>query len=147
MLLRSSRMADFTSATALNLDASELRRLTKWPDPVIEEFLSLQGSISNAINNINIVINNINSVQGDVNLSLAKNSALARSLGNLTQQNAALASLISAAAATGRDVSKIVAGMAQSNAALLSRNNALQAKLNVMKDQMASMRQEMAGLL
>jgi hypothetical protein len=31
-------------ATAMQLSATELRQLTKWPDPVIVEFLSLQGN-------------------------------------------------------------------------------------------------------
>jgi hypothetical protein len=105
---------DILSATALNLDASELRKLTNWPAPVIEEFLSLQGSLMNVVNNINIVINNITSVQGDINLSLAKNAALSKVVNNLAQQDASLTSLISDESATRRDLSRSIANLKHS---------------------------------
>lgn len=139
-------MADFTSATALNLDASELRRLTKWPDPVIEEFLSLQGSISNVINNINIVINNITGVQGDVNLSIAKNAALARVVDNLNQETSALTSLITGESSTRRDLSRYMTNLRQ----LIEPLNAIPFKVASQKRDLMrtinKVRQENAGL-
>lgn len=106
-------MADLITATALSLDASELRKLTGWPNPVIEEFLSLQGSISNVINNINIVINNITGVQGDVNMSLAKNAALSRALNNLKQEESALEHLVASESSNRRDISRSLTNLRQ----------------------------------
>lgn len=169
-------MADnILSATALQLDASELRKLTKWPDPVIEEFLSLQRSVSSVVNNINIIINNTSSVTGDINLSLAKNTALAKELANMLNEQAAIAQLVSNESASRRDLERVINNLRQFvqplnslpakvanmkrdivrlinnlsalNASLLSQNNGLQAKVTMLEDQVSNMKQELAGML
>lgn len=102
-------MADtILGATTLQLDASELRKLTKWPDPVIEEFLSLQRSVMSVVNNINVVINNVTSVTGDINLNLAKISTLSKEFDNAKQENAALTHLINSTESDRRDLLRAI---------------------------------------
>ena len=106
-------MADLITATALSLDASELRKLTGWPDPIIEEFLSLQRSLMNVVNNINIVINNVSGVQGDINLSLAKNTELARRVNGIVEEGYALTHLVANESANRRDISRSLTSLRQ----------------------------------
>jgi hypothetical protein len=118
-------MADFSST--LSLSADDLRQLTKWPDSVIIEFLSLQSGVQNVTENINIVINNTDMVLNLESQSAARVAALSKELEQLreiTQGFDAVVARLSAKITTqAAEMSDLIEQASAANNSLLARLN------------------------
>lgn len=72
----------------LQLSAEELRQMTDWPDPLIEEFLALIQGIVQITQNTNITIENISLVETGLNALRARVNNLTQALETLENQQA-----------------------------------------------------------
>jgi len=137
-------MASSTTPSSLKLSANELRTMTKWPDPVIYEFLALQGAVSNITNIINIVINNGDSTSSIVSVLQAQVNNLNRTAAQLEEQIAGLddGALLQA------QLNSLNRALAQfqeqftGTAALVAHN---QARIDRQAVALANLQQELAG--
>jgi hypothetical protein len=165
-------MADTTRATALQLSATELKSLTKWPDAVIYEFLSLQAGVKNITENINIAINNTAIALTLESQSTARITELSRAVVQLEEQVhafdalrsmnanlkldllvtinnnrellAALTSLIAKVASNKRDQQRIINNLTEELASAQARNGRQAAKITALSDQIVSLSEQMA---
>ena len=112
---------------SLSLSADDLRILTKWPDSVIVEFLSLQAGVENITQNINIVINNTDVVMALEAQSSARITALSREIDQIKQSveviGAAAANVSARISAQSDQIASIMQQVAETNASLLARLN------------------------
>ena len=122
-------MADINS-TALQLSADELRSLTKWPDSVIIEFLSLTGAVSDITNNINIVINNVDSVMTMEAQNLPMIQALRNAQASIQQQVDSLNAIPAKVAGIRRDLSNALHDQAEAISGWEALVAALKAKIS-----------------
>ncbi len=138
-------MVDQFKGSSLQLSAFELRNLTKWPDPVIQEFLSLQAGVQNITENINIVINNIDLVMGAGSQTLSWINQLRGTIALLQEQAAATDSLVSKIAANKRDSLRVINDLAEQLSSVQAVNSRLYAKITANTDSLLNLQEEMNG--
>ena len=158
-------------ATSLKLSATELRTMTKWPDAVVLEFLSLQGSVSEITEVINIVINNVTTAITLESQNQAGVATLNRALVTLREQvsaldtlpgkianlkrdllrvsnanqeqDAALGALNTKVTSNKRDQRRLIENLNEQLMAAMGLNAKLSAKVIVQADQIASLNEQM----
>lgn len=128
-------------ATTLQLSATELKALTGWNDPVIVEFLSLQGGMAEVTQNISIVINNVAQAFSEISMNTANIVSLERQLQPIQQQVASLGATQSKVANLKRDLIALINNIAQEGQQTLSLARQAQAKAQELQDQINDLTQ------
>ena len=117
----------------LELSAVDLRALTGWPDPVIEDYLNLTRTMAETFEIVNIVNQTIYTIEGN-------SEAIVARLGRLEQQVDELANLGVNNASVGR-IQKQVNEIAESVAGLGISPNNLQGKIKSLQQQIEDVAQ------
>lgn len=133
----------FSMASSLKLSATELRQMTKWPDAVVLEFLSLQQQVGSIINNITNITNITG--EGSTQLNLAQINNLNRALTALQEAQTAFDSLPARIAGVERNLERADADLSQSLQPLLGAVGGLRGKVASQGDALANLQQEFAG--
>lgn len=167
-------MSESAKAGPWNLSAEELRKLTKWPDQVIEDYLNLTRQMAIVENTVIINVNNVQELFGEVAQSFtlatglrksvaqlqqvvsAHDAALAqhasterdllRQLGQLQQQLSAVVPTLAKLASVKRDLTRLINSNMQQLTALQNGLGAANARITELQDQLNNTQQQMAAL-
>lgn len=159
---------------SLALSADDLRRMTKWPDALIEDYLSLTRSVGDITTNINIVVQEIAAEAGSSAQNFALIAELQKSLVTIGEQVSALdaipsqiannkrdilrqvvalqeqaadfSPLIAKVASLRRDLTGLIDGLAQQSQATLLLVREAQTRLGETQDQLNDLSQQVAGM-
>lgn len=126
-------------ATTLQLSATELKALTGWNDPVIVEFLSLQGGMAEVTQIVNIVIEQVtqnNTTLAHTNIVVNNLQGILGTMGQALEGLQSMATRLAASsAAMQREIASLSQSLEMANSANAMLRTALRTQAQVIDSQ------------